>query len=71
MFWNKYKKYPLTYEGNALEGLIYYIRVYSNNKPLLFIIDSGASCSMIGNTFLKGCSYDNMGQKEINIGVGG
>lgn len=71
MFGNSYKKYPLIVEGDPISSIVYYMQVYSNGKPLLFILDSGASCSLIGNTALKGCQYCNVGIKDTTIGVGG
>ena len=71
MFGNKYKKYNLIVEGDSTSSIVYYLQVYSNGKPLLFILDSGASCCLIGNTALKGCQYSNVGIKDTTIGVGG
>ena len=71
MFRRKYKKYPLEFSGNPIDGIQYFMTIYSGSKALRMLIDSGAEFSIIGNIHLKGCNYDNCGYTSTSYGISG
>ena len=71
MFGCRYKKYPLEFRGDPINGIQYFLTIYSGGKALRMLIDSGACISLIGNIHLKGCSYTNIPHKQTLLGVSG
>ena len=71
MFKRKYKKYPLEFSGDSINGIQYFMTIYSGSKALRMLLDSGAEFSVIGNIHLKGCNYDNCGFTSTSYGISG
>lgn len=72
MFWKRdYKEYPMLINGNHFDGFQYAINIYSGDRELLMLLDSGATLCQIGNTVLKGCQYYNTKQSQNTVGIGG
>ena len=67
----EYKQYKLDFISDINQGVLYFITVFSGNKALKLMVDSGCASNLIGNKALKGCSYYNTGMSENTIGVSG
>ena len=71
MPFTNYTDIQLLKRGNLSDGFQYAIPLYSGNKRLIMMIDTGAHLSHIGNIPLKGCSYHNTRQKVRVFGIAG
>lgn len=67
------EKYPLIIEKDDLgiNALRYKVQVYSNGKPLTFIIDSGSEKGIISSESLDGTDYNETGQCNSVFSVNG
>ena len=66
-------EYPLIVEWDTLRVNVqrYKLRVYSNHKPLTFILDSGSERGLILPEAVSDCAYCPTGQSSTLVGIGG
>lgn len=62
---------PIFGRSNSALTNQYAIQIYSGEKVLRMLIDTGAEYSSIGNIPLRGCVYHNTKQTSSIIGLGG